>query len=90
MVYIRPSMPVISPSTVKPMGDSTGQSPGYQPQPQSQQPQAAPQEPASEYVVTSDTDRRKNPDRRAQRKDAMLETRTGKDRRKSNSISISI
>ena len=44
----------------------------------------------SEFVVQPETDRRKQQDRRQQRKDALLETRGSRDRRKNNSISISI
>jgi hypothetical protein len=83
MVYIRPSVPVVIPTAVKPVGE----------------PNRAPDEHSlagdaivNEYLVKPQVERRKQQDdRRQQRKDAMLETRAGRDRRKSNpSISVSI
>ena len=81
MVYIRPSMPVTAPSAVKPVGDSA-----HEPQEHS----LAGDSIVNEYVAKPEADRRKQPDRRQQRKDALLETRSSRDRRKNNSISISI
>lgn len=83
MVYIRPSVPVVAPTVVKPVAE----------------PNRAPDEDSlasdvivSEYLARPQVERRKQQDdRRQQRKDAMLETRAGRDRRKSNpSISVSI
>lgn len=83
MVYIRPSAPVVTPTAVKPVGESSNTS--------AEHPLAS-DSLVNEYVVTPQTERRKpGSDRRQQRKDALLETRAGKDRRKSkSSISISI
>jgi hypothetical protein len=44
----------------------------------------------SELIVKPDIDRRKQQDRRQQRKDALLETRANRDRRRSNFICVSI
>ncbi len=83
MVYIRPSAPVATPTAIKP---ATGTPPVT-----GEHPLAGDSVPV-EYVVTPQTERRKSDsDRRQQRKGNLLETRTGRDRRKSNpAISISI
>jgi len=83
MVYIRPSTPVVTPTAVKPVGESSHSSDEHS---------LASTTAVNEYVVTAETDRRKQrQDRRQQRKDALLETRAGRDRRKSySSISVSI
>ncbi len=83
MVYIRPSAPVVTPTVVKPVGDSS-----HAPEEHSLASDAI----VNEYVVKPETERRKQTqDRRQQRKDSLLETRAGRDRRRSNpSISVSI
>ncbi len=83
MVYIRPSAPVMTPTVVKPVGE-----PANTPDEHSLAADAI----VNEYLVKPQVERRKQQeDRRQQRKDAMLETRAGRDRRKSNpSISVSI
>jgi hypothetical protein len=83
MVYIRPSAPIVTPTVVKPVGQSA-----HTPNEHS----LASDSIVNEYLVKPETERRKQPqDRRQQRKDAILETRAGRDRRKSKpSISISI
>lgn len=82
MVYIRPSSPVVTPSVVKPTGEAP---------PINREHPLAADAPVDEYVVTPQTERRKNKDRRQQRKDALYETRAKRDRRKSSSsISVSI
>jgi len=82
MVYIRPSTPVVTPTAVKPTGDVP---------PVNREHPLAADAPVDEYVVTPQTDRRKQKDRREQRKDALFETRAKRDRRKSgSSISLSI
>jgi hypothetical protein len=83
MVYIRPSAPVATPTAVKP---ATGA-----PAVTGEHPLAGDSIP-NEFVVTPQTDRRKSDsDRRQQRKGNLLETRSGRDRRKTNpAISISI
>jgi hypothetical protein len=82
MVYIRPSAPVTSPTAVKPVGESA-----YQPKEHSLASDAI----VNEYLITPQTERRKQQDRRQDRKDALLETRAGRDRRKvKTSISVSI
>jgi hypothetical protein len=82
MVYIRPSSPVLTPTTVKP----TGEAPAIN----REHPLAA-DAPVDEFVLTPQTERRKQKDRREQRKDALFETRAKRDRRKSSSsINLSI
>ncbi len=83
MVYIRPSVPVVIPTAIKPVGESN-RAPDQQ--------SLASDVVVNEYVVKPETERRRQQeDRRQQRKDAMLETRAGRDRRKTNpSISVSI
>lgn len=83
MVYIRPSAPVVTPTVVKPVNESA-----HQPDEQSMAADAI----VNEYLARPQVERRKQQDdRRQQRKDAMLETRAGRDRRKSKpSISVSI
>lgn len=83
MVYIRPSAPVVTPTAVKPVNESS-----HQPEEQSLAADAI----VNEYLARPRIERRKQQDdRRQQRKDAILETRAGRDRRKSNSsISVSI
>lgn len=83
MVYIRPSAPVVVPTVVKPVGES--------PNIPAEHPLAG-DAIVNEYVTKPVVERRKqHEDRRQQRKDAMLETRAGRDRRKSKpSISVSI
>lgn len=83
MVYIRPGVPVVSPTAIKPVGESN-----HAPDDHS----LANDVVVNEYVVKPETERRRQQeDRRQQRKDAMLETRAGRDRRKSKpSISVSI
>jgi hypothetical protein len=83
MVYIRPSAPVATSTAVKP-ATSTPPITGEHP--------LAGDSIPNEFVVTPQTDRRKSgSDRRQQRKGNLLETRSGRDRRKTNpSISISI
>lgn len=83
MVYIRPSAPVVTPTVVKPVGESSHTSDEHP---------LASDAIVNEYVVKPETERRRQQnDRRQQRKDAMLETRAGRDRRKSKPfISVSI
>jgi hypothetical protein len=83
MVYIRPSAPVITTTPVKPVGE-----PSHAPEEHS----LASDTVINEFVVKPESERRRqNQDRRQQRKDALLETRAGRDRRKGNpSISVSI
>lgn len=83
MVYIRPSVPVVTPTAIKPVGESK-RTPDQQ--------SLAGDVVVNEYVVKPETERRRQQeDRRQQRKDAMLETRAGRDRRKTKpSISVSI
>jgi len=83
MVYIRPSAPVITPTVVKPVNESS-----HMPDEQS----LASDVVVNEYLARPQVERRKQQeDRRQQRKDALLETRAGRDRRKTNpSISVSI
>ena len=83
MVYIRPSAPVSPPTAVKPVGESA-----YAPEEHS----LASDVVVNEYLARPQVERRKQKDdRRQQRKDALLETRAGRDRRKSKpTISISI
>lgn len=80
MVYIRPSAPVTMPTTVKPVAGSS-----HEPEQHS----LASDTVVNEFLITPAKDRRKQ-DRRQQRKDALLETRAGRDRRKSNKTTISI
>ena len=83
MVYIRPSAPVVTPTSVKPTGEAP---------PINREHPLAADAPVDEFVLTPETDRRKQKeDRRQQRKDALFETRAKRDRRKSSSsISLSI
>ncbi len=82
MVYIRPSAPVIAPTAVKPVAESS-----HTPEEHS----LAADTIVNEYLARPHVERRKQEDRRQQRKDSLLETRAGRDRRKSNpSISVSI
>lgn len=82
MVYIRPSAPVITPTAVKPVVESAN-TPNEHP--------LSADSVVNEYLARPLVERRKQPDRRQQRKDALLETRAGRDRRKSSpSISVSI
>ncbi len=78
MVYIRPSSPVITTSTLKPLTDSPEKDLS-----------SGGGVVANAYIAKPETERRKMQDRRQARKEALLETRTGKDRRK-NHASISI
>jgi len=83
MVYIRPSAPVVTPTAVKPVGEPSHTS--------AEHPLAS-DAIVNEHLARPQVERRKQQDdRRQQRKDALLETRAGRDRRKSNpSISVSI
>jgi hypothetical protein len=83
MVYIRPSAPVVTPTVVKPVGEPSHTS--------AEHPLAS-DSIVNEHLARPQVERRKQQDdRRQQRKDALLETRAGRDRRKSNpSISVSI
>ena len=81
MVYIRPSAPVMPPAVIKPVAESS----------------AYPEEHslAADSVVHELVEKplveRRRQDRRQERKDALLETRAGRDRRKGGpSISVSI
>lgn len=80
MVYIRPSAPVVASTVVKPIGDSDHTPAQHAP---------AGDTGANQAIKLPEQERRKQ-DRRQQRKDALLETRAGSDRRRNNSISISI
>lgn len=80
MVYIRPSSPVATPTVVKPVGDSSSAP---------EQHSLAGDVIVNEFVITPETDRRRQ-DRRQGRKNRLFETRSGKDRRKSTTLSISI
>lgn len=82
MVYIRPSAPVVTPTGVKPIGD-----PEHTPVIHELADGASTS--ANQAIKLPEQERRKQ-DRRQQRKDALLETRTSSDRRRNNSISISI
>ena len=83
MVYIRPSVPVITSMPVKPVGESVHANEEHT---------LARDVVVNEYLGRPQVERRKQrEDRRQQRKDALLETRAGRDRRKSKpTISISI
>lgn len=88
MVYIRPSSPVVTPTAIKPLAESP-----HAPEEDSTTNDDA----VSQYGVRPEAvkpvvERRKqDQDRRKHRKDSLLETRAGRDRRKSSvSISISI
>ena len=83
MVYIRPSAPVVTPTAVKPLSESSNTT---------QEHPLASETVVNEYRAASQPERRKpGSDRRQQRKDSLLETRAGKDRRKNkSSINISI
>ena len=81
MVYIRPSAPVIASTAVKPVAESSHGSEEHS---------LAADTVVNEYLARPQVERRKQ-DRRQQRKDSLLETRAGRDRRKSSpSISVSI
>jgi hypothetical protein len=87
MIYIRPPIPVASGTAVKASGASL---------PVQEQPLApdelVPGEPsvASSSAVNKYLERRKHKDRRSESKDALLETRGSKGRRRSDKPSISI
>jgi hypothetical protein len=83
MVYIRPSVPVITSTPVRPVGESVQAEAEHS---------LASDVVVNEYLARPQVERRRQrDDRRQERKDAMLETRAGRDRRKSKpSISISI
>ena len=83
MVYIRPSAPVMTTTVVKPVSESP-----HSPDEDSVTSDTT----ISELLVKPVVERRgQSQDRRQQRKDSMLETRAGRDRRKSTqSISVSI
>ncbi len=83
MVYIRPSVPVVTTPVVKPVGE---------PKRAADEHSLASDAVVNEYLTKPQVERRKQQDdRRQSRKDAMLETRAGRDRRKSKpSISVSI
>lgn len=83
MVYIRPSASIVSPTAVKPIAE---------PMPAHQERSLASDVVLNEYLARPQVERRKQQsDRRQQRKDSLLETRAGRDRRKSKpTISISI
>ena len=84
MVYIRPSAPIISPVVaVKPVGEAAHAHEDHS---------LANDVVVNEYLARPQIERRrKKEDRRQQRKNALLETRAGRDRRKNKpSISISI
>ncbi len=82
MVYIRPSVPVITTTPVRPVGESV---------PAEAEHSLAGDVVVNEYLARPHVERRKQQDRRQERKDALLETRAGRDRRKSKpTISISI
>ena len=87
MVYIRPSISVLSPAAVKPLADS-----GHAPDQHS----LAKDDQGNEFLVPPQVERRRHQqdrrqarDRRQLRKNALLETRAGRDRRK-NSLSINV
>lgn len=82
MVYIRPSIPVAPSTPLKPVGE-----------PLPAQDQNHANNPiVNEYLVKPETERRRQQqDRRQQKRDALLETRAGRDRRKNKSvISVSV
>jgi len=83
MVYIRPSAPVVTSTAIKPVAELA-----HTPKESA----LASDEIVNEYLARPPVERRKKQDdRRQERKDAMLETRAGRDRRKSKpSISVSI
>ncbi len=83
MVYIRPSVPVITSTPVRPVGESVQAEAEHS---------LASDVVVNEYLARPQVERRRQrDDRRQERKDAMLETRAGRDRRKSKpSISVSI
>jgi hypothetical protein len=83
MVYIRPSVPVITATPVRPVGESVHANEEHT---------LARDMVVNEYLARPQVERRKQrDDRRQQRKDALLETRAGRDRRKNKpTISISI
>lgn len=80
MVYIRPSAPVLNPTAIKPVGDSA-----HTPDENS----LASDVLVSEFIVTPETDRRRQ-DRRQGRANRLYETRSGKDRRKASAVSVTI
>jgi hypothetical protein len=83
MVYIRHIAPIVAPSVLRTVGE---------PVPVSAEHSVASDVVENEYLARPQVERRKQKDdRRQQRKDALLETRAGRDRRKSKpTISISI
>jgi hypothetical protein len=83
MVYIRPSVPVVTAAPVRPVGELAHAH---------DERSLASNVIVNEYLARPQVERRKQrEDRRQERKDAMLETRAGRDRRKSKpSISVSI
>ena len=83
MVYIRPSAPVVTPTAIKPVGELAHAHAEH-----SLENDVI----VNEYLARPQIERRKKQDdRRQERKDALLETRAGRDRRKSKpTISISI
>jgi len=83
MVYIRPSVPVIATTVIKPVRELA-----HAHEEHSLENDVI----VNEYLARPQSERRKKQDdRRQERKDAMLETRAGRDRRKSKpSISVSI
>jgi len=83
MVYIRPSAPVVTSTAIKPVGELN----------------RAPEEHSlasdvvvNEHLARPQVERRKQQDdRRQQRKDSLLETRAGRDRRKTNpAVSVTV
>jgi hypothetical protein len=83
MVYIRPSASVVMSTAIKPVAELT---------PAHEEHSLASDVVVNEYLARPQLERRQQKeDRRQQRKDALLETRAGRDRRKSKpSISVSI
>lgn len=83
MVYIRPSVPVVAVAPIRPVGDATQADEEQSPERRVV---------VNEYLARPQVERRKQrDDRRQQRQNALLETRAGRDRRKSKpSISVSI
>ena len=83
MVYIRHIAPIVAPSVRRTVGEPV--------QVQAEQSLTG-KEVVNEYPARPQVERRKQrDDRRQERKDALLETRAGRDRRKSKpTISISI
>lgn len=82
MVYIRPSAPVILSTAIKPAGSSSSSPEDHS---------LASDSVVNEYRAKPEQDRRQQDDRRQQKRDALLETRAGKDRRKNRpSINIKV